>query len=384
MSPRTRTLSIGISLLLVLLFPVAKSMLYIVDERELAVVFQFGDPVAERTKPGLYVKWPFIQEVRRLPKTYQFWEGTGRDEKLVDVTTSDSKKIEATIWAVWRITDPVTFVRTLRTEENAETRVKEFVRSTARDVLTTNRLAEIVRSTSRHMSLTLGLPESALGGEDQGDVEAVIEQAMAPEARQAIETGRKKLMEKIREDAHLALGQSQSQGTSENSGRGIELIDVGLSRVEFVPEVRNAAFDRLIALMEAIATKNRSEGDQRKKEIVNQAKADAEAIRGEGSEEANILKGEVEAELINKFAQAIEDSGGFYELNRTLELYKKSLQGPDTRLILSTDSSLLRLLTDANALNASGPSSRPPSSAPGSISESSETDEATTESLSKP
>ncbi|HEU5115516.1 MAG TPA: hypothetical protein VFT74_02455 [Isosphaeraceae bacterium] len=121
-----------------------------------------------------------------------------------------------------------------------------------------------------------------------------------------------------------------------------------------------------------------------RKEIVNQAKAGAEAIPGEGSEQANILKGEVEAELISKFAQAVEDSGGFYELSRTLELHKKSLQGPGIRLILSTDSSLLRLLTDADALNSSGPSGRPRSSAPGSISESSEPDEAATERLSEP
>lgn len=384
MSHRQRLLYVGISLLLVLIFPVARSMLYIVDERELAVVLQFGDPVVERTEPGLYVKWPLIQEVRRLPKTYQFWEGTGRDEKLVDVTTRDSKKLEGTIWAVWRITDPAIFVRTLRTETNAETRVKEFVRSTARDVLTRNPLAEIVRSTSREMSLTLGLPESALGGEDQGAVEAVIEQAMAPEARQSIETGRKELMLEIRRDAHLALGQNRS-GKNGNTNRGIELIDVGLSRIEFVPEVRNAAFDRLIALMEAIATKNRSEGDQRNREIVNQARADAEAIRGEGSEQANILRGQVEAEVITQFAEAIEESGGFYELNRTLELYKTSLQGADTRLILSTDNSLLRLLTDVNAEGASGDDHTPPSDSSLSKREgANDGDEATAAASSKP
>ncbi len=353
MSGNRRARSILITLLLLLAIPIARTMLYIVNERELAVVLQFGEPVAERTEPGLYVKMPLVQEVQFLPKTFQYWEGNGPDDKLVDVTTRDSKKLEATMWAVWQITNPGQFVRTLRTLDSAETRVKEFVRSTARDVLTTNRLAEIVRSTNRKMSLTLGLPESALVGEDQTAIEETIEQAMAPEARQPVESGRKKLMELIRVDASASIGQIRESavgsGTSEaegGGGRGIKLVDVGLSRVEFVPEVRNAAFDRLIALMEAIATKNRSEGDQRKQEIMNRAKAEAESIRGEGSEKSNILRGEVEAEIIEKYAQAIEESEGFYDFNRTLELYKKALTGRDTRLIMSTDNQLLRLLTE--------------------------------------
>src|SRR6266404_2502386 len=90
--------------------------------------------------------------------TLQVWHGTGPAEKLVDVPTKDGKKVEVTVWAVWKITDPAQFVRTLRTVPNAESRVKEFVRSTARDTITTNNLAEIVRSTNRKMTYSLGLP----------------------------------------------------------------------------------------------------------------------------------------------------------------------------------------------------------------------------------
>ena len=122
------------------------------------MLLQFGEPVASRTEPGLYFKLPLIQEVMRLPKTLQVWHGTSQDEKLVDVPTADGKKVEVTVWAVWRITDPAQFVRTLRTVPNAESRVKEFVRSTARDTITTHNLAEIVRSTNRKMTYTLGLP----------------------------------------------------------------------------------------------------------------------------------------------------------------------------------------------------------------------------------
>ena len=104
MTPRGRLLSIIAGLLLIFLIPLVGSFLYIVNERELAVILQFGEPVASRVEPGLYVKTPLVQEVLRLPKTLQIWHGTQAQEKLVDVPTADGKKIEATVWAAWRIT----------------------------------------------------------------------------------------------------------------------------------------------------------------------------------------------------------------------------------------------------------------------------------------
>src|SRR6516165_6766944 len=155
---RRRISAVMVGLALVLAVPLAESVFYTVSERELAVLLQFGQPVATRTQPGLYFKLPMIQEVMRLPKTLQVWHGTAQDEKLVDVPTADGKKVEVTVWAVWRISDPAQFVQTLRTVNNAESRVKEFVRSTARDTITTHKLAESVRSTNRKMTYTLGLP----------------------------------------------------------------------------------------------------------------------------------------------------------------------------------------------------------------------------------
>jgi membrane protease subunit HflC len=337
-----------IGLALVLAVPLAESVLYTVNERELAVLLQFGQPVASRTEPGLYWKLPMIQEVMRLPKTLQVWHGTARDEKLVDVPTADGKKIEVTVWAVWKITDPVQFVRTLRTVPNAESRVKEFVRSTARDTITTNNLSEIVRSTNRKMTYTLGLPPEMVaraGQPGKSPAGAEPDQAMLdfivhPEAKESILLGRLKITDQINHNAQRALaldGQRQSQG------RGIELVDVGLSRIEFVPQVREAAFDRAISLMEAIAVKTTSEGEQRKKEIINKTNAEVQKIEGQGKQEANILMGKVDAEIIDAYAKAITETGEFYNFTRTLEIYKEALNG-ETRLILTTDSELLRML----------------------------------------
>jgi modulator of FtsH protease HflC len=331
------------------------------------VLLQFGEPVASRTKPGLYFKLPLIQEVMRLPKTLQVWHGTVHDEKLVDVPTADGKKVEVTVWAVWKITDPAQFVRTLRTVPNAESRVKEFVRSTARDTITTNNLAEIVRSTNRKMTYSLGLPPEMVaraGTATKKSPDSEAEQAMLdfivpPEAKESVTLGRLKITDQIKQHAQHSLAEDgQKGGQGQTTGRGIELVDVGLSRIEFVPQVREAAFDRAISLMEAIAVKTTSEGEQRKKEIINKTKAEVQKIEGEGKQEASILKGRVDAEIIDSYAKAIREAGDFYTFTRTLEVYKEALKG-ETRLILTTDSDLLKMVKALGPAKPQAPSSSP-------------------------
>src|SRR5690606_28777296 len=95
-SSRLTTYAIGAVLLLIVAIIAANACLYVVDEREQAVILRFGAPVASRTEPGLYVKAPFIEEVRRLPKTLRFWS-SGQDV-LKDLPTADGKKIEVSAW----------------------------------------------------------------------------------------------------------------------------------------------------------------------------------------------------------------------------------------------------------------------------------------------
>ena len=147
---RIASIILGVTLLLAILSP---TMLYVVDQRELAVVLQFGKPVAERTEPGVYLKVPFIQDVVKLPSTRQFWGDTAGNP-LSDLPTKDDKKIEIVPWAVWRVKEPKVFVQTLVTMEEAERRVSEFVRGAIRDVITQYDLAELVRSTDRPLTTT--------------------------------------------------------------------------------------------------------------------------------------------------------------------------------------------------------------------------------------
>ncbi len=321
----------------------APAVCYTVDERELAVVLQFGNPVVARTEPGLYFKTPFIQEVRKLPKTLQFWGG-GPGHALPDLTTADGKKINVVPWAVWKINDPISFVKTLREVPNAERRVAEFVRGAMRDAITQYDLSELVRSTNRGLTHTFGVDPRTLGiALDQ------ITQAV-PEAAQEIRFGREKILAEIKADAihRIESDLSDTAATSTQGSRGVELVDLGIAKVDFVPTVRQAAFDRQIALMNSIASLYINEGERAKQEIINRANAEVQRLEGEGQQKANETKGEVDAEIIRSYAEAINEAGEFYTFVRTLEAFKKAI-GSDTRLILTTDSEFFQLLKRAQA-----------------------------------
>ncbi len=337
--PLRRAVLVALILVMLLAGTMLRSFMFTVDEREMAVTLQFGRPVGTYTEPGLYFKLPIVQQLQRLPKTHQFWV-SAPGEVLVDLPTADGKKIEVTPWAVWRITDPVRFVQVLRTVENAQSRVTTFVRGAVRDVVTSYPLVEVVRSTDRVLTYSLVESPQTLPDPVSGAVRpADLAPTQTPVER--VKVGRKRLVERIRQLVHDRLAESGEAGLQ--GGRGIELVDVGISRIEFVEVVREAAFGRLIAFMESIASRHVSEGERRKQEILNRTEAEVQRILGEGSEEANGIRGQVEAEIIGNYARALTETGDFYTFLRTLEVYEQAL-GDKTRLILSTDSDLLQML----------------------------------------
>jgi modulator of FtsH protease HflC len=324
------------------------AILYTVDERELAVVLQFGKPVAERREPGLYLKLPFVQEVRKLPKTRQFWGGESA-YALPDLPTADGKKINVVPWAIWRINDPTTFVQRLQDVRNGESRVAQFVRGVMRDVITQHDLAELVRSTDRELTHTFGVdPQNA------GIAIEQIEQQIPAEAPGKVTYGREKILAQINDEARRRLASDAAdtsgpgQPDGQPGGRGIELVDVGIAKIEFVPAVRQAAFERQTALMKSIATLYENEGERLKQELLNRTHAEVQRIEGEGKQKSNQLRGEVDAEIIRSYARAIKEADEFYSFVRTLEAFKKAL-GSDTRLILTTNSEFFQLLKQAEA-----------------------------------
>lgn len=318
---------------------ILRASMFVIDERELAVILQLGRPVKSIDKPGLYFKTPLIQEVRKFPRTLQLWTSS---EDISDLPTVDGKKIEVAAWAIWKIKDPLKFIQALRTVENGQLAVKDRVRAAIRDEITSHNLAEVVRSTDRELtySFRFELPASNVDSDDTAlDVEA---QPTQPGADKDITLGREQILQKIKDSVRKRL-EGQEEGEID---RGVTLVDVGISNIGFVPTVREAAFERLKAFMDSIAAGYINVGEQRKQEILNRTAAEVEQILGEGEEESNIIRGNADAEIIEKYAKAITDTGDLYNFLKQLELYENSMSD-QTRLILTTDSELFRLLNSS-------------------------------------
>jgi modulator of FtsH protease HflC len=314
---------------------------FIIDEREMAVVLRFGAPKQSYTEPGMYFKLPLIDSVQRISKVKQFWGDTKQD-LLPDLPTKDDKKIELIPWAIWRVNDPTVFVQRLRSMDVATQRVEQIVRSSIRDVVTQYDLEEIVRSTNRELSIS----EVGLGNTLEqlpvGVPVELIEKATNSKPK-GVRFGRAEILNRIKTEAHRRLAATGSD--TDVTGRGIELIDVGISQLGFVDSVRRKTFDRWVAERQAISAKNVNEGERLKAAIINETKAEVSKIEGEGQQKASEQKGKTDADVIKRYADAMEKTGEFFTFVRTLEAYEKAI-GPDSQMILSTDSPFFRLFKD--------------------------------------
>jgi membrane protease subunit HflC len=338
----------GVVVLLILL----SGSMYTVSEREVAVVLEFGKPVTARTTPGLYFKIPLTQNVERYPKTMQFWRSSAQ-ETLVDLPTKDKKKIEVSAWAIWRINDPIKFRQVLVSVANAEAAVKDRVRAAIRDEITSHDLSEVIRSTDRKLTYSLQFAPPDLNEQNaiedpQGNPELNQdeENLIRGDVPRDIQLGREEILRRIRDNVQDRLKGQGEAGSESDTDRGIELVDVGIHNVSFVPAVREAAFERLKTAMEAIAAKLYNEGVKQKQKILNETHAEVERLTGEGEGESSYIRGQIDAEIIKDYADAIKVTGDFYNFERTLKLYTESLGGKSNRLILTTDTELFRLLKE--------------------------------------
>lgn len=295
---------------------VGSAATYTIDEAEQAVVVQFGAPVGDPvTEPGLHFKLPFVQEVRIFEKRTLAWDGDPNQ-----VPTRGREFISVDTAARWRISEPLTFLESLRDETGAQSRLDDVIDSVVRDKISSTSLEEIVRSTTWEIS------EEQLESTLLADEESVSDQ---------IELGREGLTRQILEEAKQPL-----------AGYGIELVDVRIKRLNYVESVQRQVFNRMISERQRIAAQFRSEGQGTAAEILGQTDKQLAEIRSEAARRAEVILGEAEAEATAIFNQAYSVDPEFYGFYRTLESYRNTI-GPNTTLMLDRGAEFFRYLQDA-------------------------------------
>jgi modulator of FtsH protease HflC len=292
--------------------------LYVLDEAEQAIIVQFGEPRGDVvTTPGLHVKLPW-QEVRRFDKRLLVWDGDvtqiptlGREFILVDTT------------ARWRINDPLQFLRSVRDERGARTRLDDIIDSVVRDMVSSTELEEIIRSRDWSVDLEK-LDDPALTKRD------------AAELQQRPKLGRELLEQEILHRARRLMPEL-----------GIELSDVRVKRVNYIQSVRKQVENRMIAERQSIAERFRSEGQGRSQEILGEMERELRTIRSDAARRAEEIRGHADAEATAIYGRAFGADPEFYSFFRTLENYQAL--GENTTLMLNADSDFFRYLERVRA-----------------------------------
>jgi len=267
---------------------IAGFTLFTVKETEQVLVLQMGKPVKALTEPGLQFKIPFIQKILTFDRRILEY-----DSDPAEVLTLDKKNLVVDHFTKWRIVDPLKLFQTVQNEVGAISRLDDIIYSRLREELGKHTFEDIVSGV------------------------------------------RTQLMDAVRESCN-----------EQAAPFGIEVVDVRIKRTDLPKENSDAVFRRMQTERQRMAKQYRSEGAEEAQKIRADADRQKTEIISEAYRDAQILRGEGDATAIKTYGEAFSKDEKFFEFMRTLEAYKKIFKdGGRDRMVLSTDSPLLKLLT---------------------------------------
>lgn len=270
---------IGIAGLVVLF-----STLFTVHQTQYALVVQLGEIKKVIKKPGIKVKTPFVQNVvfldnRILPL----------DTPPEEVIAADRKRLVVDAFARYRIIEPSTFYRALRTESTARARLEQYVTSEVRN--------------------TLGAESfSAVLSEKRADLMVAIRDKVNAETRKL----------------------------------GIEVVDVRIRRADLPEENSQAIYRRMQTERKQQAAQIRAEGEEEGLRIKARADRDVTVLLAEAERDADITRGEGDAERNRIFAAAYGKDPDFFAFYRSMQAYDEALKTDDTTFVLAPSSPFFR------------------------------------------
>ena len=305
-----------LKILIPILFIFVMNSVFIVNEKEQAIITQFGKPVGITiVKSGIKFKIPFIHTVLKFDKRILEWDGA-----VNEIPTKDNKYILIDTFAKWKISDALEFYKSAKNELMAQSRLDDIIDGAVRDEIANRSMSEIVKSTDRVMNIN----DSAYSTEnrDNSNEEYVTDGA------------RLEIIERILINVDSKLNELNM---------GIEIVDVQIKRVSYNKQVQNKLFNRMISEQNMIAEKYIAQGQGSKQEILGTQIQKEKEVKSDAYLRAQNIKGKADAEATQIYADSYGQSPEFYNYLKTLETYKNTLD-PSTLFILSTDNKYLKFL----------------------------------------
>jgi len=286
-----RRLLIVIAVALVVVGIVATSALFIVDQTEQALVLQFGQPRRVIREPGLWVKRPFLEDVRPYDNRLLDFEPPPEE-----VIVSDQKRLVVDTYTRYRITDPLLFYQTANSEVAVRARLSAMVNGSLRRVLG---------------NVTLS--------------------ALLSHERPAI-------MKQIRDEV-------RDQG----KGFGIDVVDVRIRRADLPEENSQAIYARMVSERQQQAAQFRGEGAEAAQTVRANADRERTVIIAEAQRDAQKVRGDGDAQSIRIYADAFGQDKEFFAFYRSMQAYRDALTGHGTSFVLTPDTGFFRFFENSGA-----------------------------------
>jgi membrane protease subunit HflC len=231
------------------------------------------------------------------------------------IPTLDKTFIWVDIFARWRIVDALRFFEKVNNEIAAHSQLDSILNAATRNMVQSHSLIELVRDSNRKMEV--------LTSPIEGRADQMVTQ---------VEVGRGQLMLMVLEQSEPKVKEL-----------GIELVDLRVKRINYIKDVQERVFERMVAERKQIAEKFRSEGQGERQKIEGQMEKELKTIQAEAYRRSEEIKGKADAQAAGIYAEAYGQDTDFYSLVKTLDLYKK-LPEKEIDLIISTDSEFFKYM----------------------------------------
>ena len=279
------------SIIIVAIFFLGSSAIYIVDERQQAILFQLGEVIDVKTEPGLYFKIPVAQNVRYFEKRILTMD-TDESERFI---TSEKKNVLVDLFVKWRIVDVKQYYISVRGDEGlAQTRLAQTINASLRDEFGNRTVHDVVSG--------------------ERDV----------------------IMEIMRQKAD-----------NDARGIGVEVVDVRLKRVDLPQEVSESVYRRMEAERKRVANELRSTGAAESEKIRADADKQREIILAEAYREAQKTMGDGDGQAAATYAAAFQKDPEFYAFWRSLDAYKQSFKNKGDMMVLEPTSDFFKYLKNS-------------------------------------
>jgi membrane protease subunit HflC len=289
----------GFVIIAVLALIVASMSVFTVDEREYAIVFQLGEVIDVKKRPGLYFKIPLVQNVRFFDSRIQTLDAVEPERFL----TSEKKNVLVDAFVKWRVEDPIHYYISVGGNKAlAETRLQQTINDGLRAEFGRRTVHEVV-SGQRY------------------DIMEIL--------RTKADTDAKKI--------------------------GVTVVDVRLKRVDLPQEVSESVYRRMEAERKRVANELRSQGDAESEKIRADADRQREVILAEAYSDAQKIKGDGDGKAATIYARSYEQNPEFYAFYRSLEAYRQGFKNKSDVLVLEPNSEFFRYFRGANKPQTSKP-----------------------------